>query len=50
MVSWEEVPVAHRVVDMFALFEIIVLWLLLVILTVSDLYYLFVIDLHTDTT
>ena len=47
-VSWDEVARPHMLVDMFALCEIIVLWSLLAILMVSNVYYLFVIDLHTD--
>jgi hypothetical protein len=47
-VSWDEAAGPHILVDMFALCEIIVLWSLLVILMVSNFYYLFVIDLYTD--
>ena len=47
-VSWDEVARPHMLVDMFDLCEIIVLWSLLAILMVSNVYYLFVIDLHTD--
>ena len=48
MVSWDEVAVPCILVSMFTLCEIIVLWSSLVILMVSNLYCLFVIDLHTD--
>ena len=46
--SWDEVAGPHMLMDMFALCEIIVLWSLLLRLMVSNFYYLFVVDLHTD--